>query len=168
MQQFIEVRRTRTTYTVIALKHIQGTLYLICSEMRSQCNFSRRGVEWWWWGAKRTSLAAKFCIFLERLDDRIRCTHEETVAVVEHAHKLVHTHTQSDTHTHSDTHVHHSPMPIITMPVPIIVNRASNFAIVKISWIRVAARTLIEFTNIRIPETESEITIIYFIALLHA
>ena len=51
--------------------------------MGSQCSFSRRGVEWWWRGAKRTSLAAKFLIsVLERLDDRIRCTHEETVAVV--------------------------------------------------------------------------------------
>ena len=47
----------------IALKHIQATLYLIHSEMGSQCSFSRRGVEWWWWGAKRTSLAAKFWIF---------------------------------------------------------------------------------------------------------
>ena len=44
----------------IALKHIQATLYLIRSEMGSQCSFSRRGVEWWWRGAKRTSLAAKF------------------------------------------------------------------------------------------------------------
>ena len=30
----------------ITLKHIQVTLYLICSEMGSQCSFSRRGVEW--------------------------------------------------------------------------------------------------------------------------
>ena len=56
--------------------------------MESQCNlyiykFSRTGVEWWWQGAKRTSLAAKFLNVLESLDDRIRCTHEETVAVVE-------------------------------------------------------------------------------------
>ena len=50
--------------------------------MGSQCSFSRRGVAWWWRGAKRTSLAAKFLNFLERLDDRIRCTHKETVAVV--------------------------------------------------------------------------------------
>ena len=52
--------------------------------MGSQCSFSRRGVEWWWQGAKRTSLAAKFCIFWRgcNLYDRIRCTHEETVAVV--------------------------------------------------------------------------------------
>ena len=49
VQQFREVSRTRTTYsyTVIALKHIQVTLYLIRSEMGSQCSFSRRGVEWW-------------------------------------------------------------------------------------------------------------------------
>ena len=26
---------------------IQASLYLICSEMGSQCSFSRRGVEWW-------------------------------------------------------------------------------------------------------------------------
>ena len=45
---------------IIALKHIQATLYLIRSEMGSQC---------------------RFC--LERLDDGIRFTHEETVAVVE-------------------------------------------------------------------------------------
>ena len=49
--------------------------------MGSQCSFSRRGVEWWWLGAKRTSLAAVLN-FRERLDDRIRCTHEETVAAV--------------------------------------------------------------------------------------
>ena len=48
---------------MIALKHIQATLYLIRSEMGSQCIFSRRGVEWWVRGAKRTSLAAKFRIF---------------------------------------------------------------------------------------------------------
>ena len=47
VQQFREVSRTRTTYTVIALKHIQVTLYLIRSEMGSQCSFSKRGVEWW-------------------------------------------------------------------------------------------------------------------------
>ena len=29
------------------LQHIQATLYLIRSEMGSQCSFSRRGVEWW-------------------------------------------------------------------------------------------------------------------------
>ena len=44
---------------IIALKHIQATLYLIRSEMGSQCSFTRRGVECWWQGAKRTSLAAK-------------------------------------------------------------------------------------------------------------
>ena len=43
--------------------------------------FSSRGAEWWWRCAKRSSLAAGFN-FLERLDDRIRCSHEETVAVV--------------------------------------------------------------------------------------
>ena len=36
MQQFGEVSRTRTTYSI----------YLIRSEMGSQCSFSRRGVEW--------------------------------------------------------------------------------------------------------------------------
>ena len=76
MQQFREVSRTRTTYSTE-----QATLYLIRSEMGSQCSFSRRGVEWWWLGAKRTSLAAVLN-FRERLDDRIRCTHEETVAAV--------------------------------------------------------------------------------------
>ena len=79
MQQFREVSRTRTIYST----ETQATLYLIRTEMGSQSSFSRRGVEWWWRGAKRTSLAAKFFNFLERLDDRIRCTHEETVALVE-------------------------------------------------------------------------------------
>ena len=32
----------------IALKHIQAALYLMRSEVGSQCSFSRRGVEWWW------------------------------------------------------------------------------------------------------------------------
>ena len=45
--------------------------------MGSQCSFSRRGVEWWWQGTKR-----KVLNFLERMDDRIKCTHEETFAVV--------------------------------------------------------------------------------------
>ena len=44
----------------IELIHIQATLYLIRSEMGSQCSFSRRGVEWWWRGAKGTSRPAKF------------------------------------------------------------------------------------------------------------
>ena len=48
--------------------------------MGSQCSFSRRGVECCWWGVKRMS-CSKVLNFLERLDDRIRCTHEETVAV---------------------------------------------------------------------------------------
>ena len=50
--------------------------------MGSQCSFSRTRVEVWWRGAKRTSLAAKVWILLERLDDRIRCTYEETIEVV--------------------------------------------------------------------------------------
>ena len=33
-------------------------------------------------GAKRTSLAAKVLNFLDRVDDRIRYTYEETVTVV--------------------------------------------------------------------------------------
>ena len=57
MQQFREVSRTRTIYSIET--HSQATLYLIRSEMGSQCSLSRRGVEWWRRGAKRTSLAAK-------------------------------------------------------------------------------------------------------------
>ena len=68
MQQFRKVSRTRT---IIALKHIQATLYLKRSEMGSQCSFSRRGVECWWRGAKRTS-CSKVLNFLERLDDTDR------------------------------------------------------------------------------------------------
>ena len=46
---------------IIALKHIQATLYLIRSEMGKPVQFfARRGVKWWWRGAKRTSIAAKF------------------------------------------------------------------------------------------------------------
>ena len=77
MQQFSEVNRTRTIYSTET-----HTSDLIRSEMGSQCSFSRRGIEWWWRGAKRTSLAAKFWIFCRELDVRIRCTHEERVAVV--------------------------------------------------------------------------------------
>ena len=43
MQQFREVSRTRTIYST---QHMQATLYLIRSEMGSQCSFSRRGVAW--------------------------------------------------------------------------------------------------------------------------
>ena len=49
--------------------------------MWSQCSFCRRGVEWWWRGAKRMS-CSKVLNFLERLDDRIGCAHEEAVTVI--------------------------------------------------------------------------------------
>ena len=57
----VQASRTRTVYT-IALNHIQATLYLVCSEMGSQCSFSGKGVECLWQGAKRTSPTAKFRI----------------------------------------------------------------------------------------------------------
>ena len=50
-----------------------------------QCNFSRRGAEWWWRVLQQRVLhesCSKVLNFLERLDDRIKCTHEEIVAVV--------------------------------------------------------------------------------------
>ena len=68
--------------TFIALKHIQVTLYLICSEIGSQCSFSRRGVGVVVAGCQENESCSKVLYFLEMLDDRIRCTHEETVAVV--------------------------------------------------------------------------------------
>ena len=40
--RFVAVQRGKQE-----LKHIQTTFYLICSEMGSQCSFSRRSVEWW-------------------------------------------------------------------------------------------------------------------------
>ena len=56
------------------------TLYLIRSEMGSQCGFSRREVVVT--GCQENESCSKVLNFLERLDDRIRCTHKETVAVV--------------------------------------------------------------------------------------
>ena len=65
MQQFREISRTRTTYST---ERHTSDLYLIVIryEMGSQCSKS----------------CSKVLNFLERLDDRIRCTREETVAVV--------------------------------------------------------------------------------------
>ena len=60
---------------------MHATLYLMRSEMWSQCSFCRRGVEWWWRGAKRMS-CSKVLNFLERLDDRIGFAHEETGTVI--------------------------------------------------------------------------------------
>ena len=50
--------------------------------MGSQCSFSRRGVAWWTPVCQENKSCSKVLNFLERLDDRIRCTHKETVAVV--------------------------------------------------------------------------------------
>ena len=74
MQQFREVSRTRTIYST-------ETLYLIRSEMGSQCSFSRR-CRMVVTGCQENKSRSKVLNFLERLDDRIRCTHEEAVAVV--------------------------------------------------------------------------------------
>ena len=60
---------------------MHATLYLMRSEMGSQCSFFRRGVEGGWRGAMRMSLAAKFWTFWKGWM-RIGCTHEETVTVI--------------------------------------------------------------------------------------
>ena len=65
----------------LAVKHMQATLYLICSEMGSQSSFSRRGVECWWRGAAK-SLAAKFWIFLRGWMTELGVPWLETAAVV--------------------------------------------------------------------------------------
>ena len=59
---------------------MQVTLYLRRSEMGSQCSFSRRGVELVA-GCQENESCSKVFNFLERLDYRIRCTHEEIVAL---------------------------------------------------------------------------------------
>ena len=63
------------------MKHIQVTLHVIRSEMGSQCSFSRRGVVMVV-GCQDNESCSKVLNFLEWLDDRIRCTHEQTVAIV--------------------------------------------------------------------------------------
>ena len=60
----------------ITLKHMQSALYLIRYEMGSQCSlfFKQR--------CQENEPCSRFQFLGEKLDDRIRCTHEETVAVV--------------------------------------------------------------------------------------
>ena len=63
------------------MKHIQATLYLTRSEMEPVQFFPGEvlsvGGE-----VPREKPCSKVLNFLDRLDDRIRCAHEETVAVV--------------------------------------------------------------------------------------
>ena len=82
MQQLREVSRTRTTYSTETHTSDFILNFLRHSEMESQCSFSRRGVEWWWRGCQENKSCSKVLNFLERLDERIMCTHEETVAAV--------------------------------------------------------------------------------------
>ena len=55
MHHFREVSRTRT---VDSIERHTSDLYLVCSKMGSECNFSKRDGEWWQ-GAKRTILASR-------------------------------------------------------------------------------------------------------------
>ena len=50
--------------------------------MGSQCRFFAGEMLSGRAGCQENESCSKVWIFLERLDDRIRCTHEETVAVV--------------------------------------------------------------------------------------
>ena len=84
-------------------------------------------------GCLENESCSKILNFLERLEDRMRCTHEETVAVVKpweaiafytwllfpwgthvhchthtHTTHTTHTHTQMYTHTHTHTHTHYT------------------------------------------------------------
>ena len=62
MQQFREVSRTRTIYS-IETHTSDFILNTFWNGKPVQLVFFSRGVEWWWRGANRTSLAAKFWIF---------------------------------------------------------------------------------------------------------
>ena len=76
MQQFRQVSRTRTTYSVET--HTNDVLKWEASAVFPGEVLSAGG------GVPRERVLQQsfefFCV--ERLDDRIRCTHEETIAVV--------------------------------------------------------------------------------------
>ena len=75
-------RSERQAGPFIALKHIQAILYLIRSEIGSQSCFSRVVSSGGGW-VPREGLFQQSFEFSERLDDRLGCTHEETVTVGE-------------------------------------------------------------------------------------
>ena len=67
----------------IAKKHVHATLYLMHSEMGTQCSFVRRGVKYVvMMRCHEDESCRKVLNFVERLDDRIGCAHEETVTVI--------------------------------------------------------------------------------------
>ena len=63
----------------IACKHMHATLYLMRSEMGSQCSFCSRVVMT---RRHEDESCSTVLNFLERLDDCIGCAHEETVTVI--------------------------------------------------------------------------------------
>ena len=79
MQQFREVSRTRTIYSTET--HTSDFILNTFWNGKPAQFFQERC-----WvvvtGCQETKSCSKVLNFLERLDDRIRCTHEETVAVV--------------------------------------------------------------------------------------
>ena len=79
MQQFREVSRTRTTHSTET--HTSDFILNMLWNGKPVQFFQERC-----WvvvmGCQENKSCSKVLNFLERLDDRIRCTHEETVAVV--------------------------------------------------------------------------------------
>ena len=66
---------------------MRATLYLMHSEMGSQCSFFRRGRVVMTRYHEDES-CSKVLNFLERLDDRTGCAHMETVTVIKHNNHL--------------------------------------------------------------------------------
>ena len=58
------------------------TLYLMRSEMGSQCSFFQERCRVVMTRCHEDESCSKVLNFLERLDDRIGCAHEETVTVI--------------------------------------------------------------------------------------
>ena len=79
MQQFREVSWTRTIYSTET--HTSDFIFNTIWNGKPVQFFQER-----WWvvvaGCQKNESCSKVLNFLERLDDRIRCTHNETVAVV--------------------------------------------------------------------------------------
>ena len=81
MQQFREVSRTRTTYSTESATHTSDFILNMFWNWKPVQFFQERC-----WvvvmGCQENKSCGKVLNFLERLDNRIRCIHEETVAVV--------------------------------------------------------------------------------------
>ena len=62
---------------------MHATLYLMHSEMGTQCSFFRRGVKYVvMMRCYEDESCRKVLNFVERLDDRIGCAQEETVTII--------------------------------------------------------------------------------------